>query len=338
MVAVNIDSKWMHWLKDNLARGSHPAELAQIIADNFSVSIAKATSVVEKAKTWQPTTQSAQATHNQQDASNNQMKRREWMMRSLDSLQQLDPNYLSIEKIVVPPLAEFVSDFYARNKPVMFENAFTEWPASHWTPQHLVEVIGDKSVEVQVNRESNPRFEMDSLKHKQHMLFSEYHQKVQNAGASNDFYMTANNAKQNQTVLAPLFEDIGNIGEDYFDTSLHSTRSFIWYGPKGNYTPLHHDETNNMFLQVYGRKRFLLVPPLQTPYLYNETAVFSPVDLRSIDEQMYSLAKRTTPIEVTLNPGDTLFIPLGWWHQVESLDISISISMTNFNLLNRFPN
>lgn len=332
MTMTNIDAKWMQWIKDNLARGSHAAELGQIIADNFGISVAKAATVVEKARIWQP----AKADKSIY-SDNNQMPRRDWMMRSLDAMQRLNPSYLNIPKIDVPRFEDFVARYYSQNRPVLLNKAFAHWPAAHWTPESIAKAVGEKYIEVQLNRDSNPRFEMDSLKHKQQIPFSEYHQKVIGTESSNDFYMTANNAQKNQATLAPLFADIENIGEGYFDTALHLKRSFIWYGPKGNYTPLHHDETNNMFLQVYGRKRFFLVPPMQTPYLYNQTAVFSPVDMRKIDIGKYPLANQATPIELVLRPGDTLFIPLGWWHQVESLDVSISITMTNFNVNNRFP-
>jgi ribosomal protein L16 Arg81 hydroxylase len=39
-------------------------------------------------------------------------------------------------------------------------------------------------------------------------------------------------------------------------------------------------------------------------------------------------------IECILNQGESLFIPMGWWHCVESLDTSISVSFTHFNLDN----
>ena len=41
-------------------------------------------------------------------------------------------------------------------------------------------------------------------------------------------------------------------------------------------------------------------------------------------------------LAVTLEPGETLFVPLGKWHQVRSLDISISLSFTNVALPNDF--
>jgi hypothetical protein len=38
--------------------------------------------------------------------------------------------------------------------------------------------------------------------------------------------------------------------------------------------------------------------------------------------------------QVMLDPGDALFIPLGWWHQVTALDFSVTLTHTNF----RWPN
>jgi ribosomal protein L16 Arg81 hydroxylase len=35
-----------------------------------------------------------------------------------------------------------------------------------------------------------------------------------------------------------------------------------------------------------------------------------------------------------LEPGEAIFIPVGWWHHVKSLEVSISVSFTNFV----FPN
>ena len=40
--------------------------------------------------------------------------------------------------------------------------------------------------------------------------------------------------------------------------------------------------------------------------------------------------------EVLLHPGEALFIPVGWWHQVLAVDTSISLAFTNFIRRNRF--
>jgi len=326
---VQIDEKWQSWIQENLVRGCNPAQLAQVVADTFSMTIAQATATVSRV---------ASAPTSARGQSDQIRQRRDWMMKALEQMQRLSADAGRITQAPVPEFNDFIRQYYALNKPVVFKQAYKHWQAANWTPETLLQTVGEAEVEVQFGRESNPRFELDSVKHKKQMPFSDYHKLVMETASSNDFYMTANNAAKNAQAMAPLYQDMGNFADGYFDESLHSSRSFIWFGPKGNYTPLHHDETNNMFLQIYGRKKYYMIPPLQTPYLYNDTAVFSPLDFRDPDFNRYPLAANVTPIEVMLEPGDTLFIPVGWWHQVQSLDVSISITMTNFNAANAFPN
>jgi len=41
-------------------------------------------------------------------------------------------------------------------------------------------------------------------------------------------------------------------------------------------------------------------------------------------------------LEVVAEPGDTVFLPLGWWHQVTSLDVSLSFSFSNLSVPNNY--
>jgi hypothetical protein len=41
-------------------------------------------------------------------------------------------------------------------------------------------------------------------------------------------------------------------------------------------------------------------------------------------------------VTVTVGPGEALFIPVAWWHAVTALDVSISLTFTNFVHQNRF--
>ena len=41
-------------------------------------------------------------------------------------------------------------------------------------------------------------------------------------------------------------------------------------------------------------------------------------------------------LDVVVEPGETMFLPLAWWHQVTSLDKCISLSFTNMDFPNTF--
>ncbi|MFA7604864.1 MAG: cupin-like domain-containing protein, partial [Novosphingobium sp.] len=116
-----------------------------------------------------------------------------------------------------------------------------------------------------------------------------------------------------------------------------SSGGMIWIGPGGTFTPLHHDLTNNLLVQVAGRKQVILLPPADTPNLHNDVHVFSAIsDVfdPALDRVCYPQIDALRKYEIILEPGEALFLPLGWWHQVRSLDFSISMTFTNF----RWPN
>jgi len=273
-----------------------------------------------------------------------QLKKREWLIETVDQLAQLNSSYSEkIPSITAPRFSDFIKNYYSQHRPVILKKGIDHWPALHkWSPQYFASKFGHHLVEVQMNRNLDEQFERHSPLLKQKMKMSEFVSKVMSVDASNDFYMTANNATNSHQMLQELFLDIGAFADGYSNLALKDERSFLWFGPKGTFTPLHHDLTNNMLVQIYGRKKVTLIPALQVPHLYNDHWVFSELSsANKIDFEKYPLAKSITPVECILNAGEALFIPIGWWHSVESLDISISISFTNFNAPNhyvhRFP-
>ncbi|WP_437764939.1 cupin-like domain-containing protein [Sorangium sp. So ce281] len=40
--------------------------------------------------------------------------------------------------------------------------------------------------------------------------------------------------------------------------------------------------------------------------------------------------------DVVLDPGEALFIPVGWWHHVRALDAGISLGINSFPFHNNF--
>jgi ribosomal protein L16 Arg81 hydroxylase len=123
---------------------------------------------------------------------------------------------------------------------------------------------------------------------------------------------------------------------EYLDPSNPTQNVFLWFGPAGTVTPLHHDLMNVLVAQIFGRKRFTLIPPEQTPYLYNNVGVYGEVDCGNPDFVRHPLYRQARPLDVVLNPGDVLFIPVGWWHYVRALEVSIMISYTKFRFANDY--
>jgi len=90
----------------------------------------------------------------------------------------------------------------------------------------------------------------------------------------------------------------------------------------------HFDLSSNIACVVGGRRRFTLFPPDQIANLYVGPIEFtisgppiSMVSLKSPDLVRFPRFAEALRHSRTaeLEPGDALFIPYGWWHQVESL-------------------
>lgn len=264
-------------------------------------------------------------------------RKRESLLKTLDELARHQPEYLKVEKVPLPPFKDFLRDYYYKNRLGFFSGAADHWPARQWTPRKLVPIVGtDSIVQIQYDRDKDKNYEPNSNFYRKDIKFGEFIDMVENAGETNNFYLTAGNKAFSNSNLRNLLKDTSNIGDGYLDPAQEKDRIFLWVGPKGIITPLHHDLTNNFFIQFYGTKRWRLIPSMQVPYMYNNWHVYSEVDLLNHSHDTHPDYSKVNIIEIDVEPGDALFVPIGWWHHVVGLDTNISMSFTNFNAPNEF--
>jgi ribosomal protein L16 Arg81 hydroxylase len=226
--------------------------------------------------------------------------------------------------------SEFLERYYSANRPVILTGMLHNCHAwKVWSPEYLRKVLGNVIVEIMSGRSMDPRYEVNSSSHKTFVPFAHYVDMVTNGEANNDYYLVANNSFFDRPEMKTLYQDIPKFPE-YIDESNSRGQVFFWFGPSGTVTPLHHDVMNVLFAQITGRKRFTLISPLHIHHLYNEIGVYSEVDCEHPDYVRFPLYRYVKPLSLLLKPGEVLFVPVGWWHHVRALDISMSLSYTNF--------
>lgn len=114
----------------------------------------------------------------------------------------------------------------------------------------------------------------------------------------------------------------------------HLNQLFI--SGKGAKISLHYDDwmTHNFVSNVVGEKEFMLFAPHQGRFLYpmaDQYLVSGIPDPFDVDPVAFPEFAHTTPTRVTIGPGESLFVPCGWWHTTRTLSTCISISSSFVN-------
>jgi hypothetical protein len=321
-----IDGEWRRWIAENLMlEMSQESILQALVANGFSST--EASHEIGLAL-QSPYFRAA-------DRLRNRLRKRNWLLATYRKLSRLDPASGEIARRHRLARSEFLQGYYCINRPVIITGMMDDWPALRkWNLDYFGEKFGDREVDVQVVREAGgDAAELEranDARSNRRMRFSDFIERVRTAGGTNDFTMTANH----KGVLPELWDDLIPIPEYLEGDAPHG--GCFWLDPAGTITPFHHDLNNSLMAQVIGRKRVQVVPSWDLPLMRNLYHVSCQVDGRSLPPSPRAGFRELRVLECILNPGEILFLPVGCVYFVEGLDISATVSFTNFAFDNDF--
>jgi hypothetical protein len=212
---------------------------------------------------------------------------------------------------------------HSTREPQVWRGLVRHWPAvTRWTFEHLGALDRQRPVQiVQGNRETLASRLVDTT-WGQHMDALQHARTAVNSavGHLKEFDLLQNfPALAHDVDLAPLFPPKAVVS------------SQAWIGPAEARTGLHHDLLDNLAFTIRGRKRFYLAPPGTVESMRLVSRKFdrwAKLSQLGIDELMAASCAVTAGLVqvIDLAPGDALFVPRGWWHEVVNLEASILLS------------
>ena len=224
---------------------------------------------------------------------------------------------------------EFKNEFYDKNLPVIIRDLSHQWPAyKKWNWKYFKELVGEKKVPLYNNVKSDaytPINKADDYK-----TFGEYIDMISQGPAAWRIF------------LFNIFDHAPQLIND-FTWPEHLMKGFVIKYPMlftGGATSVTHmhvdiDLSHILHTQFGGRKRVLMFPFEEQHKLYRKPfEVLSLADFShyyemngSPDYEQFPALKLAEGFDFILEPGDTLFMPAGYWHHMEYLDSGFAMSL-----------
>ena len=245
-----------------------------------------------------------------------------------------------VSKLQWSPDKPFAETIIKRGRPVILKNStVSTWPAlTKWTDGYLKKYLTTSAVLDSVKCSNNfltfdPDFRVP-LKLNISIPFVTYNMTTE------DFFSClhdecADGFKGHYyfgQVPDQLKKDMRNDRFLYLtDKDYKAGKQFVWVSSAGMITHAHFDQDYNFFVQISGIKRFTLWTSTQHESLYIYPRVHpmwhkSRINFREIDPQQFPLFLKSQALQITVGPGDLLYVPPYTWHYVETLAPSVSLS------------
>jgi len=249
-----------------------------------------------------------------------------------------------VRRISMPSREAFESEYLATGTPIIIQGALANWKAmTAWTHDYLRATIGSKqapvSVPVSVPTNDHRIFDLvgrdGSIGQETFLMtIADYVSMLEEDIPPQQRVYLQQLALTGFPELAGDFEVPEIINPDSVNVAN------MWFGADGNVTALHYDQLNNLLAQVAGRKRLVLYDPLQwndlyprDPPLYHTSHV---QDADRPDYDRFPKLREARRLECVVEPGEMLFLPALWAHQVYSLGECMSVNFFWRPLLSQY--
>lgn len=228
----------------------------------------------------------------------------------------------------------FLNEHMKPRIPIILEDFVdSESPAfKKWSFEYFKEIAGDQKVNIYGN-------EIDSLNRVASQpiaqsTFSEYLDLIDSTPTEHRLFLF------NLLTIKPELKD-DLIYNDVTNGKILKWLPFMFFGGEGSATRNHIDiDMSHVFItQFHGIKKIWLFPWEQSDLMYKLPYNFHSLpNIKDPDYRAYPALLYLQGYEAVLHPGETLYIPSGWWHyiQYETGGYSVSVRALPSSLLEKW--
>ncbi len=236
----------------------------------------------------------------------------------------------SVDTVDIISAADFRQKYYEPKRPLVIRSLAKQWPAyQKWNWDYFKNAVGKVEVGVYNNTKSDAYTPIN--KADDYMLFGDY------------LDMVKQGPVELRIFLFNLFTHAPQLTGDFtwpdgLMKGFVKKFPMLFVGGQGSVTHMHFDIDLSHILhtQFIGRKRVLLFPFEEQHHLYRkpwEVLSFANFEkyyepgASKIDLGKYPDLNKARGFDLTLEHGDTLFMPAGYWHHMEYLDSGFAMSL-----------
>ncbi len=233
-----------------------------------------------------------------------------------------------LDRLNHPSTSKFRSQYEHKRKPVIISDGFDCPALKKWSLDYFEKKYSDKQVRLDYYIFDEEQ-QWDSCE----LMLPEALELIRsNKDTTKKYHLMQKSIPEE---FSELLSEV-TLPEYAHKSNQHITN--LWIGEAGTISPAHYDFSDNFLTQIVGRKRVRLFAPTETQYIYPHTLddklletasavhISKVQDTDHLDTKRHPNIDRVCCYEGILNPGDILYMPSGWWHEIKSLDVAISVN------------
>lgn len=230
---------------------------------------------------------------------------------------------IEIPRVKAISKKDFVALYLKPQRPVVIENFDGNWPAySKWSLDYMKQVAGEKIV---------PLYDDRPVQHEDG--FNEPHATMKMADYID---LLKKEPTKYRIFLWNILKEVPELQQDFsypdFGIRLLKQLPMLFFGGRDSHTFMHYDiDLANIFhFHFEGEKECILFSQSENAHLYkvpHSLITHESIDFSEPDYEKWPALKKVSGYRTTLQHGEVLYMPEGYWHYMKYKTPGFSMSL-----------